>query len=225
MEKCIKDIEHVHAFELLSNDEEKLLNNNKSTILYNKGEIVMKQAAFANNILYIKSGLCKVYIEGEAKNIILTLKPEKTFMGISSLYYDKNLYLYSASALEDCEINLYDKNAFKEILNNNTAFSNEIIKYLNHNSARIFSRILCIAEKNARGKVADMLLCFANNLFGCYDFIIPLSRQELAEFAGLSMENTIRILKEFEKDNLISLNGKEMHIINIEALERISQFG
>lgn len=70
-----------------------------------------------------------------------------------------------------------------------------------------------------------MLLCFANNLFGCFEFTIPLSRMDLAEFADLSMENTIRILKEFDKDGIITLDGKKLSIINVEALERISQFG
>ena len=135
------------------------------------------------------------------------------------------MYLYSAQAIEDCEIDFYDKISFKKVVSQNVDFANEIIKYLNHNSVKIYGRISCLAEKNARGKVADMLLCFASNLFGCYEFYCPLSRTDLAEFADLSMENTIRILKEFERDEYIKLDGKNMSIVNIEALEKIRMFG
>ena len=222
---CIQDIDHDVAFDFLTDEETAFLNRNKSSLLYKKGEIVLKQGTFANNILYVKTGLCKIYIEGAQKKIVLTLKKDKNFLGITSLYYEKKLYLYSASALEDCEIDFYDKESFKQIMKKNALFTNEIVKYLNHNSVKIYGRIACLAEKNARGKVADMLLCFANNLFGCFEFTIPLSRMDLAEFADLSMENTIRILKEFDKDGLIILDGKNLSIINVEALERISQFG
>ncbi|MGE5356750.1 MAG: Crp/Fnr family transcriptional regulator [Deltaproteobacteria bacterium] len=225
MATCIKDIDHDVAFDYLSDEESSFLEKNKSSLKYNKGEVILKQGTFANNILFVRTGLCKIYIQGTQKKVILTLKKEKNFLGITSLYYDKKLYLYSASAIEDCEIDFYDKESFKQVMRNNALFSNEIVKYLNYNSVKIYGRIACLAEKNARGKVADMLLCFANNLFGCLEFTVPLSRQDLAEFADLSMENTIRILKEFEKDGLISVDGKTIAILNVEALERIRQFG
>jgi CRP-like cAMP-binding protein len=225
MATCIQEIDHDLAFDFLTEDEAAFLESNKSSLNYKKGEIILKQGTFANNILFIKTGLCKIYIQGIQKKIVLTLKKEKNFLGITSLYYDKKLYLYSASALEECEIDFYDKEAFKEVMKKNALFTNEIVKYLNHNSVKIYGRIACLAEKNARGKVADMLLCFANNLFGCFEFTVPLSRMDLAEFADLSMENTIRILKEFEKDGIITLDGKKLSILNVEALERISQFG
>ncbi len=225
MSNCIKDISHTSAFSHLTNTETNILERNKTTITYKKNEYIIKQGTFANNILFIKKGLAKLFIEGNQKRIILTIKMADNFLGLSSLYYDKKLYLYSASVLEDCEIDLYDKQAFKHVLSQNVDFANEMIKFLNHNSARIYSRLLCVTEKNARGKVADMILCLANNIFNCFEFTIPLSRQELAEFAGLSMENTIRILKEFENDKLIKLKGKDFKIINPEMLERISEYG
>ncbi|HHH55266.1 MAG TPA: Crp/Fnr family transcriptional regulator [Bacteroidetes bacterium] len=225
MSNCIKDISHEPAFSMLTQTEENILKRNSTVLQYKRGETIIKQGTFANNMLYIKKGLAKLFIEGSQKRIILTIKMPDNFLGLSSLFYEKKTYLYTATCLEECEIELFDKMAFKHVLAQNVDFANEIIKFLNHNSARIYSRLLCVTEKNARGKVADMILCLANNIFGCFEFTIPLSRQELAEFAGLSMENTIRILKEFENDNLIELKGKDFKILNAETLERISEYG
>ena len=225
MSNCIKDISHEPAFYMLTESEKNILNENKISVKYDKSEVIIKQGTFVNNILFVKKGLSKLYIEGTQKKIILTIKRESNFLGLSSLYYDKKTYLYSATALEKCEIDLYEKQSFKQVLSQNVDFSNEIIRYINHNTAKIYGRFLCVTEKNARGKVADMILCFANNIFGCNDFKIPMSRQDLAEFAGLSMENTIRILKEFESDKLIELKGKEFKILRKDILERISEYG
>jgi len=225
MSNCIKDISHIEAFDLLSQEDLQILEDNKTSIKYDKGEVIFKQGTPANSILFVKKGISKLFIEGSQKKIILTIKRDNNFLGISSLYTKDKTYQFTATALEKCKIHLYDKLAFKEVLNGNAAFSNEIIKFINHNTARIYARLLCVTEKNSRGKVADMILCLSNNIFGCLSFTIPLSRQELAEFAGLSMENTIRILKEFENDKIITLNGKKFDILNKEMLVRISEFG
>ncbi len=225
MPYCIKDISHTGAFRLLSEEEENILNRNKTHLKYSKGEVILKQGTLANSILYVQKGLSKLFVEGTQKKVIVTIKRDDNFLGLSSIYHVDKTYQYSATALEECEIDVYDKESFKTVLSQNIGFSNEIIRYLNHSTAKIYSRFLCVTEKNARGKVADMILCFANNIFGCNKFTIPLSRQELAEFAGLSMENTIRILKEFESDNIIKLKGKNFNIRNLEVLERISDYG
>ena len=69
----------------------------------------------------------------------------------------KKSYIFTQhQLLEDCEIDFYDKESFKEVMQKNAIFTNEIVKYLNHNSVKIYGRIACLAEKNARGKVADM---------------------------------------------------------------------
>lgn len=225
MSNCIKDITHNSAFDLLSLEEKAILDNNKTNINYSKGEVILKQGTLANSILYVNSGLSKLFVEGTQKKIILTIKRDHNFLGLSSIYHKDKTYQYSATALEDCKLDLYDKESFKKVLNMNINFANEIIRFINHNTAKIYARFLCVTEKNARGKVADMILCLSNNIFGCLEFTIPLSRQELAEFAGLSMENTIRILKEFEGDKLIKLQGKNFNIIEKSKLERISEFG
>ncbi len=225
MSDCLKDMQHQTAFELLSDDEKNILEENKTTISYKKNEIILKQGTIANTILYSKSGLFKLHIEGTKKDIILAIKKDKAFLGLSSLYYINKTYLYSVTALKNCEVDIYDKESFKSVLSKNANFSNEIVKYINHNSARIFNRFLCVAEKNARGKVADMLLCFANNIYESLEYTLAMTRQELADFVGLSMENTIRILKEFEVDKLIKMNGKNIEITNKDVLEKISDFG
>jgi CRP/FNR family transcriptional regulator len=225
MQDCLSDIQHQHAFDLLNESEFEILNKNKATVHYKKNDIILKQGTIANNIVFSKNGLYKLHIEGDQKNVILTLKGSQVFLGLSCLFYVNNTYLYTVTAIEDCEVDIYDAHSFKTVLNQNISFSNEIIKFLNHNSARIFKRFINMAEKNARGKVANMLICFANSLYNSDEFHLTLSRQELAEYLSLSMENIIRILKEFETDNLIEVRGKDIKIKDKEVLQKICNYG
>lgn len=52
-----------------------------------------------------------------------------------------------------------------------------------------------------------------------------LSRRDLADFAGISTENTVKLLKTFEKDGLIELNEKDIILINHQSLIEISRRG
>ena len=142
MQNCLKDIPHDGSFLFLEEKCHNILNQNKTIIQYKKGEVILKQGTIANNVVYTKNGLYKLTIEGEQKNAILTFKGSKVFLGLSSVYYNNNTYLYSVTALEDCEVEMYDMKSFKNVLNSNIQFANEIIKILNHNSARFFMRFM-----------------------------------------------------------------------------------
>ena len=225
MTSCVKDIHHNPAFDLLTAEELALLQQGSAQVSFKKNEIIIKQGAVANNILFGEKGIFKLHMEGAKHDIIMTFKRERSFLGLSNLFSDNNTHQYSVTALEDCTIYYYDKKTFEEILAKNIRFSVEIIKYINHNFSRIMRRFLCVAQKNARGKVAEMLLCLSSNLYEDTRFTLNMSRSELADFAGLSMENTIRILKEFDEDKMIRLEGKRIDIINQDVLEKVSEFG
>jgi CRP-like cAMP-binding protein len=222
---CLNDIRHDTAFTLLTELDWELLNRNKTTVQYNKNDILLKQGTKANSIIYSKSGFFKLSMEGSQKNVILTFKGSKTFLGLSCLYYLHGVYLYTVTATENCEVEIFDTEDFKQVLSQNSSFSSEIIKYLNHNSARIFKRFMNMTEKNARGKVAFMLVCMANSVYFTDEYTMSLTRQDMADFLGLSMENVIRILKELESDGLIEIKGKTFKLKNKESLQRVCEFG
>jgi CRP/FNR family transcriptional regulator len=52
-----------------------------------------------------------------------------------------------------------------------------------------------------------------------------LSRKNLADFAGISTESAVKLLKTFEKDGLIKLQEKDIRIIKHNALLEISRKG
>lgn len=222
---CLKDIQHKEAFNLLNESELALLNENKITVNYRKNDVIVKQGTFVNNIFYSQTGLFKLHVEGNQKNVIITFKGSQVFLGISSIYHSTGMHLYSVTALEDCVVDMYDMNTFKQILQSNAAFANEIIKYINHNSGRIFRRFINMTEKNARGKVANMILCLSNSVYFSSDFTLNISRKEMAAFLGISMENIVRILKEFEDDGLVHVDGKNVKVLNADSLNKVCDFG
>ena len=49
--------------------------------------------------------------------------------------------------------------------------------------------------------------------------------RELAEYAGCSKENVIRSLRSLNRDNIIRVSGKEIEILDLKKLIKISKKG
>jgi CRP/FNR family transcriptional regulator len=52
-----------------------------------------------------------------------------------------------------------------------------------------------------------------------------LSRKDIADFAGISTESAVKLLKTFEKDDLIALHEKDISIRKEQALMDIFKRG
>lgn len=222
---CINCEKQAQCFSKLISTEIAFLNKNKTHLKYKKGENVCKQGAFASYLLYISDGLVKVYLEDSSnKNINLKILNTKDFIGFSSIYGD-NTYHYSAIALKDSEICLIEKESFKKLLENNGNFASDIIKQYCENEKQLFFKIQSLSNKQMHGRLADTLLYLNNNDFSSENIFSLLSRKDIAEFAGLSTESTVRLLTELKNDGIIGINGKSIEIVDVDRLVRISKQG
>jgi CRP/FNR family transcriptional regulator, cyclic AMP receptor protein len=51
---------------------------------------------------------------------------------------------------------------------------------------------------------------------------VPLTHEEIAEFAGITRETVTRILNEFKAKHLLTLQGSTLRIANRAALENFA---
>jgi CRP/FNR family transcriptional regulator len=79
--------------------------------------------------------------------------------------------------------------------------------------------------KQMNGRMADTLLYVDSLKKEKPEIFQLLSRKDMADFAGISTESTVKILKSFEKDGLLELHEKDIKIIKYESLEEISRKG
>lgn len=213
------------CFDELTEEERNLIESNKITLTYKKGEIISKQGSFASHIIYLKKGLAKVYLEGKAKDLILTITPPGNLMGLPCLYDGNNVFLYTASSYVDSEVELIDIELFKRLILQNSKFAFAIIKTLNASTVQTYGRFYCFTNKQMHGRLADILLCLSQRIYGKESFHLPLTRSDLAELTGMSTESVIRVMKDFKDDGLIKNEGKNIELVDIEMLLKISDVG
>ncbi len=221
----VSDCNTCNCFDKLSQEEFDLIKKNEVVVKYKKGEIICKQGTFASHIMIVQKGLAKVFIDGNDNSLILRIVPESGILGLTSLSDKNSILKYSALAYIDSEIKLIDIDAFKQIVSKNAAFAFEIINMLSANKTQINGRFYCLTYKQSYGKLADILICLADNIFKQRVFELALSRKDLAELSGMSTESVIRMLKKFKDDKIIDMKGKTLKIIDYEKLQEISELG
>ena len=208
----------------VGNLEMQLICDQKIFRKYSKSQIIIHEGDEIQEFTYLKSGLVKLYrTSGDKEQIIHIAKPFD-FVSILTIFSNSK-YQYSVSALEDtvtCNLKMDD--IHKMILKNGT-FASDLMRRMSEVSDRIILEMLEVRKRNLKGRVAFILLYFADEIFNSMSFDLPVSRKEIAEWISMSTENVIRSLSEFRQDKVIKIFGKSIEIVNREDLEMISRLG
>lgn len=222
---CTLSFHECRCFESLTPEQKAFLDANSVKIKYRKGEIICKQGGFVSHVIYMEKGLAKVFLENGSNSLVLRITPDRNFLGLSSISEKHPYFPYSAMTYVDSEIRQIEVKAFRTLMEQNFEFSREIIDILSSNSLQIYGRFFCFTYKQAFGRLADILLCLADRIFKACEFDLPLSRKELAELSGMSSETVIRMLKEFNDEGLIRMEGKSIEVIDYDRIKQISETG
>lgn len=213
------------CFQMLSLDEAELVRASKTQVLFRKDDHLTKQGAFASYVLFLIKGLATQYLEGDGvKNYNLRIIRPGEFVGLSAVF-TKNTFNYSSVALTDCQVYLIEKDAIANVVQHNGMFGFNIIKRYCEQNANLFDSLRTIMYKQMNGRMADALLYIDSLKTESPDIFQLLSRKDLADFAGISTESGVKLLKTFEKEGLISLREKDIEVLKNNALAEISRRG
>lgn len=192
---------------------------------FKKGETILKQGGLSTHIAYLEKGIVKFNYENEInKNLIITIVSAPKILGGANLFYKDN-NLFSFIAVEDCKVTLIDSSALLSVMMENAKFSIMLFQVASEMFKKAVLNFISLAYKQKEGRIADILLYLTTEVFHDTNFILSLTRKELAEFAGCSTENVIMTLSKWQNENVIKTEGKHISILDIEKLTYISKIG
>lgn len=212
------------AVEVLDPAELFILQNNCSAIVFQRNEKIFREGNPHTGVAYVKSGLVKVHKTGPARDQILKVVKPPRFIGLPTVLGNK-LNQYAVTALETTHVCFISGDSFRKLIMLNGKFANEIINNLCQDELSFFDRSINQSQKHINGRVADALLFMAKEIFDSDNFVMPLNRNDLGDFVHARRESVTRTLSRFRKDGLISLNGKNLQLLNKSMLEKISRNG
>jgi CRP-like cAMP-binding protein len=192
---------------------------------FKKGETILKQGGVPTHIVYLEKGIVKFNYENEInKNLILTIVSAPKILGGANLFYKDN-NLFSFVAVSDCEVILIDAKILEIILMENSRFAMMMFQVASEMFKKSVMNFISLAHKQKEGRIADIILYLAAEVYHDTTFHLSLTRKEIAEFAGCSTENVIITLSKWQTEKIVVIEGKAIEIIDLDKLKYISKIG
>jgi CRP-like cAMP-binding protein len=202
--------------------ELKNLTNNREKRKYKKKSEIFREGDFPLYLFYIEKGRIKTYKTNEdGKELIINLHNEGDFFGYVNLMRE-NSYMESAAALEDCEITLIPKSEFFKLIHQNRQVSQKFIKMLSDNIKENEDQLLKLAYNSVRKRVSECLIKFFDQNEDRQPVNgLKISREDLSNMAGTSIETAIRTLSDFKDEKLIEISSGKIKILALEKLRSL----
>ena len=209
----------------LNQNELDILCKNSTEIFFQKGERIIKQGTFTQNIVFIKSGIVKMHMTGPInKDEILRIQKGPVFVSVADVFANK-IHTYSITALTDTLTCFIDSPGYKYLIEHNGVFAHEVIKNLSVGIVGHYKYCVYKIQKQLTSILAEALLYFADDIFESDEFQLPLTRSEFGEYIGTTRETVTKIIHDFTVDQIISIDGRSVKLLNKPILEKISKAG
>lgn len=213
------------AASVLEDRELELMSSNVSEAGFGKGETLFKENVLNSHITYIQSGLVKIHISATGgKDYIINLVKAPAYLGLATIFGDRVNH-YSATTLEPTTACFIDIDTFKNLIHQNGKFAYEIISDICRNELLDYKRFALQSHKQTPGRIAGVILYFAEKVYRSNCFELPLSRNEIAELIGISRESVTRALMNFKRDGIIDINKHHIQILQMDSLHWIDRAG
>lgn len=177
------------------------------------------------HIVYLWEGLVKIHMKGPRNtDQILKITRPLSFIGLPTLLGDSATH-YSATALIESRACYIESAVVKELIQRNGHYACNLIKYICKEELTYFQRFVDQQQKQLRGRLADALLFFRDEVFDSDSFQMDLTKSDLAALTGTSRKSIARALKSFREDGILETTGNLYHILNKEMLVQLSHKG
>lgn len=206
-------------------DKELVILTEETTVEYHKrGSTLYHEGNRINGFYCVNSGIIKIYKTGiDGKEQILRFAKKGEIIGFRSVLA-KELACSSAEVINEATTCYIPGDILIEFIKTNGDFAIELIQLTCRELGEANAYITDIAQKTVRERLAEILIQLKNE-FGIDEnkvLKISLTREELANIVGTATESVIRLLSEFKQDNYIEIKGRNIKLIDIQALTKLA---
>ncbi|MBH8556959.1 Crp/Fnr family transcriptional regulator [Hymenobacter negativus] len=209
---------------LASSQHMALIDAAKTFQHYQRGQILFREGDHAAGLYSVSSGHFKVTkVGGDGKEQIIRLAKTGDIMGYRGLLAGSG-HMANAMALDEAEVCFIPKSVFFELIEHNPGFATSLMKLMANELAETEERMLHLAYKPVRERLAEALLLLLRTYQPPADGppSFTISRDDLAALVGTVRETASRFMAELKAEGVLSTKGSSITILDIRRLIEIS---
>lgn len=130
-------------------------------------------------------------------------------------------YAYSAEAIVRTTIARYSSASLEKTLRSNPQFAIRLLELVEGHLGRAHGQMLLLGRQSAEERVAAFLMRFARQPDGLGEgplvIRLPMSRQDIADYLGLTIETVSRTLSRLRQHGMIALGARQEIVLERPA--------
>jgi CRP/FNR family nitrogen fixation transcriptional regulator len=196
-----------------------------SVSLFARNSTIYTEGDDANHAYKVVSGgvrLCKMMADGRRQIAEFALPGD--YFGIDWLAH----HALTAEALCDTTAICYSRVRLERLGDEDRAVRAELFSTLRHDLWAAQNHLIILGRQKARERVASFLvqLTERKRAGDRATLRIPMTRQDIADYLGLTIETVCRILTALKRERLIVIpNRRTISVRNLTALRQVSAGG
>lgn len=214
------------VFRELSDEDRHLFARIGQTKLYPKGELIFAEGDRAEHLYTLARGKVKVFkVTPSGKELILAILGPGAPVGAVAVYQDVP-FPASAIAFEDAVLIRIPARDYFDLLEKHPDLARSLLGAMTHRLMEFNHRFPELAGGSVESRFARLFLRFAEEIGQRREggVLVPLrlSRQELSDFTGTTIETCIRIMSRWGKDGLVETREDGFLVKDFRALETLA---
>lgn len=190
---------------------------------YHKGQTIFVESAAADAFYTIASGRVKIFKTlPSGKDVILEVFGQGDPLGAIAAY-DGRPFPASAVALEDTTCVVIARDVFFRLLEQHPSLVRGLMLGLTIRLTELTNRLATLSGARVEPRLARVFLKMADEMGrpdgGGTSIPLALSRQELADLSGTTIETAIRIMSRWGKQGIVRTDKDGFVILDRLALE------
>lgn len=219
-EKCSNNIcaKKVPIFSSLSDEDIKKVVRMTGHREYKKGDYLCHEGDITSALFIVNEGRVKLSkFNKDGKEQILRIISNGSFFGEYYLFSDYEPYNFSAIAITNVKICTLTKLDMDKIINEFPSINTKIMYELSKRLMQTENLAQNLSSNDYESKVAYILIELSEK-YGIdtpsgVSITIPINREEMANYAGVTRETMSRKLNDFIKRGLIETKGNKIIIL------------
>jgi len=197
----------------------------KERIKLQKGETLYRQGDVLDALYGLRLGSLKTQLEEASGQVQITgfFLPGEV-VGLDGMIDAE--HASNAVAMEDSEVCVVRIKDIDELSRYVPSIQQQVRRVMSKEIARSHQVLLALGSMRSEARLAAFLINLSQRLaalgYSSTDFIMRMSREEIGNYLGLTLETVSRLFSRFARDGLIRVSQREVKILDIASLKQLA---
>lgn len=193
-------------------------------VRFSRNQTIFSDGDEATNCYKVISGavrLCKHMADGRRQIADFLLAGD--LFGFMQLGH----YKFTAEAVGDVVLMCYPQRQVARLSSSLPNLRGRLLVLLSQRLLGMQDHLVMLGRQTAKERIASFLLHIAerSDAEEGLAFDLPMSRQDIADYLGLTIETVCRMLSELKREKLIAIPAGQIVINDLEALQTLTEGG